>query len=93
VGLRVALGAAQRNIVVQYLRKALGVVAIAGCVGLALSFAFGRALSGMLYAVTPSDPLTLSSVMALVALVAVAAALVPAVRASRVDPMQALREE
>jgi predicted permease len=93
VGLRVALGALSRNIVSQFVLKALRVVGV-GCVaGLALSFAFTRLLSGMLYGVSPSDPITLSGVVVVVAAVAVLAALIPATRASRIDPMQALREE
>jgi ABC-type antimicrobial peptide transport system permease subunit len=58
-----------------------------------LSLALTRLLSGMLYGVSPSDPATLSAVVAIVAVVAALAALLPAVRASRIDPMQALREE
>jgi ABC-type antimicrobial peptide transport system permease subunit len=54
---------------------------------------FTRALSGMLYGVSPSDPVTLSSVVAIVVIVAAAAALLPALRAARIDPMQALRED
>jgi ABC-type antimicrobial peptide transport system permease subunit len=47
----------------------------------------------MLYGVSPSDPITLSAVVAVVVAAAVLAAIVPAARAARVDPMQALREE
>jgi putative ABC transport system permease protein len=93
VGLRVALGAQQGNIVAQFLTKALRVVAIACVVGLVLSFGFSRVLSGMLFGVSPFDAVTLVSVVALVTGVAVVAALVPAVRAARVDPMTVLREE
>lgn len=93
VGLRVALGARAGDIVAQFLLHALRVVAIAGFVGLALSLAFGRTLSGMLYGVSPSDPTTLLGVVATIATVAALASLLPALRAARVDPMQALREE
>jgi putative ABC transport system permease protein len=93
VGLRVALGAQQGNIVAQFLGKALRVVAIACAAGLVLSFAFSRALSGMLFGVSPFDTLTLAGVVALVTSVAVVAALVPALRAARVDPMTVLRDE
>jgi ABC-type antimicrobial peptide transport system permease subunit len=93
VGLRMALGALQGKIVTQFLLRALRVVGAACVVGLVLSFAFTRALSGMLYDVSPSDPITLSAVILLVAGVATLAAILPAVRASRIDPMQALREE
>jgi putative ABC transport system permease protein len=93
VGLRVALGARDMNIVVQFVGKALRVVAIACVAGLALSFVSARLLSGMLFGVSPSDPVTLAGVIGLVIVVAVVAALLPAVRAARVDPMQVLREE
>jgi putative ABC transport system permease protein len=93
VGLRVALGARQGNIVAQFLGKALRVVAIASAAGLALSLAFSRAISGMLFGVSPFDAVTLGGVVALVTTVAVVAALVPALRAARVDPMTVLRDE
>jgi ABC-type antimicrobial peptide transport system permease subunit len=93
VGLRVALGALSSHIVRQFLLKALRVVGVACAVGLVLSLAFTRALSGMLYGVSPSDPITLAAVIGIVLLVASAAAWMPAMRASRIDPMQALREE
>ena len=93
VGLRLALGALSRNIVAQFLTRALRIVAVASAAGLALSFLFTRFLSGMLFGVSPSDPITLSAVVAVVVVAAVIAAIVPAARAARVDPMQALREE
>lgn len=93
VGLRVALGAQQSSIVAQFLGKALRVVGIACVVGLALSLAFSRVLSGMLFGVSPFDAVTLAGVIALVTSVAMVAALVPALRAARVAPMTVLREE
>jgi putative ABC transport system permease protein len=93
VGLRVALGAQQGNIVRQFVGKALRVVVIACAAGLVLSLAFSRALSGMLFGVSPFDAATLGGVVVLVTGVAIVAALVPAVRAARVAPMNVLREE
>jgi ABC-type antimicrobial peptide transport system permease subunit len=93
VGLRLALGAGRGDIVIQFLRQGLTVVGLACAGGLALSLAFTRVLSGMLYGVSPSDPVTLSSVLAAVLSVAAIAALVPATRAALLPPMQALREE
>jgi predicted permease len=93
VGLRLAVGAAQRDIVAQFIGKALRVVGVAVLVGLALSLAFGRALTSMLYGISPFDPTTLASVVALVVGIATLAALIPALRASRIDPMETLREE
>jgi putative ABC transport system permease protein len=93
VGLRLALGAARSDIIRQFLVQGLRVAGLACVCGLVLSIAFTRALSGMLYGVSPSDPLTLSSVIAIVLIVAVLAALVPATRAALVEPMRTLREE
>ncbi|MGC1090776.1 MAG: ABC transporter permease, partial [Candidatus Acidiferrum sp.] len=93
VGLRLALGALRGQIVKQFLWQGLA-VCIAGCLaGWALAAASGRLLAGLLYGVSPSDFPTLSAVILLVLVVAAAASLIPAVRASRVEPMQVLREE
>jgi predicted permease len=93
VGLRVALGALRSDIVGQFVGKALRVVGIACVAGLILALAFTRLLSGMLFGVSPSDPVTLSAVVAVVVGAAVLAATFPAARAARIDPIQALREE
>jgi putative ABC transport system permease protein len=93
VGLRVALGALRGRIVAEFLGTALRVVAVACLAGLVLFFALSRLLAGLLYGVSSSDPLTLGVVIALVTAVGAMAALVPALRAARVDPMTVLREE
>ena len=93
VGLRLALGALRSQIVKQFLWQGL-VVCILGCVaGFALAVASSRALSGLLYGVSPTDGPTLAGVILVVLTVAVLASLLPSVRASRLDPMQVLREE
>jgi len=71
----------------------LRVVGVACAVGLVLSLSLGRALSGLLFGVSPSDPLTLAGVVVLVVGVATLAAFLPSLRASRIDPIEALREE
>ena len=93
VGLRIALGAVSGTIVTQFLGKVLRVAGIACAAGLALSYVFARTLAGMLYGVAPSDPVTLITVVVLVVTVASAAALFPAIRATRVEPMVVLRED
>jgi putative ABC transport system permease protein len=93
VGLRLALGALRSQIVKQFLWQGLA-VCILGCIaGFALAAASTRVLAGLLYGVSPSDAPTLSAVIFLVLVVAAAASFVPAVRASRVEPMQVLRDE
>jgi ABC-type antimicrobial peptide transport system permease subunit len=83
----------RHSIVMFYLAKALRVVGIAAFVGLLGSFAFSRALEGMLFGVSATDPVTLAAVIGIVSLVAIGAALVPAMRASRIDPIRALRQD
>jgi putative ABC transport system permease protein len=93
VGLRLALGALRGQIIQQFLWQGL-VVCLLGCVaGFALATTSSRVLAGLLYGVSPSDLPTLSAVVLLVIIVAAAASLIPAIRASRVDPMQVLRDE
>ena len=93
VGLRLALGAVQGQIVKQFLLQGLGVTFLGCLAGWCLAAAFARVLSGMLYGVSPSDSLTLSSVVLIVLVVAAAASLAPSIRAARLDPMQVLRDE
>jgi ABC-type antimicrobial peptide transport system permease subunit len=93
IGVRLALGALHGQIAGQFFRRGMR-VAIAGCAaGLALALALGRAVAAMLYGVAPNDALTLSAVVSLVIAVAAVAALMPAVRAAKLQPMHVLREE
>ncbi len=93
VGLRLALGAQRRDIIRQFLMQGLRVAGFACVCGLVLSSAFTRVLSRMLYGVSPSDPITLTGVTAIVLVVAMIASLLPALRASRLDPLHLLRDE
>ena len=93
VGLRLALGAARGEILKRVLLEGAGVAALGCIAGCVLALAFARTLAGMLYGVTPYDPITLAIVIALVLVVALVASLIPAVRAAHVEPMQVLREE
>lgn len=93
VGLRLALGALRGQIVWQFLRTGL-VISLCGCVaGLCLALGFAHVLSGMLYGVSTADSETLFSVALLIAAMAIFSSLLPAIRAARVEPMDALREE
>jgi putative ABC transport system permease protein len=93
VGLRLALGAMRASIVQQFLARGLSVT-LAGClVGLGLAAAFTRLLAEMLFGVSPWDAVTLIGVIAIMLAVATCASLLPSVRASRLEPMQVLREE
>ena len=88
-----AMGATPGNLARQVLREAAVRVAIALPIGWALAYAGRSAIAKMLYGVAADDPWTLGGASAVVALVAAAAALNPALRAARVDPMTALRHD
>ena len=92
-GVRMALGASPRQVVLLVLRRAAVLAAIGAATGLVLAAAGGKAISSMLFGLKASDAITYSAVLlALTPLVTLAAAL-PAWRASRVDPLAALRQE
>ena len=93
VALRLALGALRTQVVGQFLGLGLRVAATGCIAGLLLAAALGRLLAGMLYGVSATDVATLAGVVAIVLAVSVIAALIPAMRAARIEPMQALREE
>jgi len=93
VGLRLALGALRPQILRQFVAQGMR-VSLLGCVaGLGLAGAFTRALAGMLFGVSPWDPITMTGVIVLVITVSIVASLLPAARAARVEPMGVLREE
>ncbi len=91
IGVRMAVGATRGAVLMLVVRQALGWTAVGGCIGLALALVLTRFLVSLLYGISPVDPLTFAGVTLLLAAVAGVAALVPAVRASRMDPLTALR--
>ena len=93
IGIRMALGAQQRDTLHLVLREAMRFVAVGILIGVAGALALTPAVSGLLYAVTPTDPQTIAAVAVLLIFVALAACYIPARRAMRVDPMVALRYE
>jgi hypothetical protein len=93
IGIRVALGARSARIVTLVLREGLRLVVIGLTLGLAAALAAVRLLSSYLYSVSPTDATTFSAITALLAGVALFACYVPARRAMRVDPVQALRQD
>jgi predicted permease len=90
-GVRIALGAQRRDVLLGVLRTGVRLVAIGLAIGLPAAFAMGRGLGSMLYGVRPTDPLTFIGVPLLLAAVALLASLVPARRATKVEPIIALR--
>ena len=93
IGIRMALGAGRLRILAMILLDALLLLAVGIVVGLGLSVALGKTASSLLFGVKPADPITLGLAAALLAAVAAAASYIPARRASKVDPMVALRYE
>jgi predicted permease len=93
IGVRVALGAQPGNILGLVMRQGMALVAIGIVGGVAGAVALTRVMASLLFGVSASDPVTFSSVVLILGVVGVAAAVIPALRATRVDPMVALREE
>jgi predicted permease len=92
-GVRLALGARPADVLGLVLRRGLGLVAVGTAVGLAAALALGRVVSGLLYEISARDPATLAAACAVMAAVGLLASYLPARRATRVDPMAALRCE
>jgi ABC-type antimicrobial peptide transport system permease subunit len=93
IGLRMALGAGAGAIRLLVLRRGLGLFAVGLIVGLGGAAILGRLVASMLYGVTPLDPTTYAAAAVLFSLIVTLACWVPARRATRVDPMVALRCE
>ena len=93
IGIRVALGASRGTVIRMVLRESMLMVAIGVVVGIPTALAVSRLVASRLYGLKNSDPATMVGATLVLAAVAVAAALIPALRASRVDPIRALRYE
>jgi putative ABC transport system permease protein len=93
IGLRLALGAREADILRMILSYAVGLVVAGVAIGVSGSAALSTLIAGVLYGVTPTDPVAYVAVTLLLVTVAVIAAYLPARRAMRLDPMMALRHE
>ena len=93
MGIRVALGAERRQVVWLVVRQGLRLAGAGVALGILISMAAGRLLASMLFGVSTGDPLTLIGIALLVTGAAVVASVPPSYRATRVDPMSALRAE
>jgi putative ABC transport system permease protein len=93
IGIRAAIGANRSDLLRLVMSEAIAVALIGIAVGIAASFGLMRLLRNQLFGVKPSDPVTLLVVPLLLLMIAIGAAYVPALRATRVDPLTALRRE
>jgi predicted permease len=93
IGIRMALGAERRSILTMVMRETLLLVVMGVAIGIPVALAATRLISSMLYGLKPSDPVTLAAATGVMLAVAACAGYLPARRASRVDPMVALRDE
>lgn len=93
IGIRMALGASNQDVVQMVLTDGLKPILVGVILGLAAALALSRVVSSLIYGVRATDPLTFAAVALLLLLVGVFATIVPAYRATRIEPVQILREE
>src|SRR5205823_9758696 len=93
IGIRMALGASLRDVLRLIILEGMTPALIGVAIGLAGALALGRVLATIIYGISASDPLTLAAVSLFLLAVALFASLVPAYRATKVEPIQALRDE
>ena len=93
IGIRMALGARRGSVLRMVVGQAMTLAMIGILLGAAGAWGLSRLMQKLLYGVTPSDPITFATVAALLAVVAALAASIPGLRATRVDPVIALRSE
>lgn len=93
MGIRMALGAQSRDVLKLVLRQAMLLTLGGVAIGLFASFALTRLIKSLLFSVSVTDPLTFAAIALLLILIALLACLIPAVRATKVDPLVALRYE
>ena len=93
IGVRIALGASRESVIGLVLQEAILLLGIGLAVGLGFALWAGKAAASLIYGMTPRDPVTLTAAVALLAFVALLASYGPAWRASRLQPMDALRDE
>jgi ABC-type antimicrobial peptide transport system permease subunit len=93
MGIRKALGARPWDVARPILREALTITAIGVAIGLPVAFALGHLIRSFFYGIEPHDPLTITGTIMIMVMVTTLAAWIPARRAAKIDPMEALRYE
>ena len=92
-GIRIALGALRRQVLAMTMVQAVTLAAISAGIGLAIAVGVAQLLTGLLYGITPLDPVSFGGAAMTLAIVAVMASVIPARRAASIDPVEALRAE
>jgi putative ABC transport system permease protein len=93
IGVRMALGAQPRDVIADVLGQGLRLAGLGVVVGIGLALTATRVLTSLLFGISPTDAVTFAAVATLLVVIAAGASLVPAIRASRIDPLVALRDE
>ena len=93
IGIRMALGAQSRDVLLMIVKQGSVLILLGLAIGLVGAYALTRVISSLLFGVTAKDPFTFAAVSVLLAIVALLACYIPALRATKVDPMDALRCE
>jgi ABC-type antimicrobial peptide transport system permease subunit len=93
IGIRMALGARQADVLRMVLKQGMRLVALGVALGLPASFALMRLIERLLFGVRPADPLTFAAIAMLLLLISLLACWIPSRRATKVDPLIALRAE
>jgi ABC-type antimicrobial peptide transport system permease subunit len=93
IGIRIALGARTADVIRLVLREAMLLVSVGVVIGLGAAFAGARLVESILFRLSPNDPLTIALAALLMLIVAALACWIPTRRATKVDPMTALRSE
>jgi ABC-type antimicrobial peptide transport system permease subunit len=93
LGLRIALGAGTKDLMRLVMSRGLFLTASGVVIGVLAAFMLTRLMSNMLYKISPRDPLAFGSAIAVITIASLAACFFPAWRATRIDPVQALREQ
>jgi len=93
IGIRMALGATQTRVLLEVMGKALRLALLGIALGAIAAFAVARLIASLLFRTAPTDPLTFVGMMVLLGAVALLAGYLPAQRASKIDPMVALRTD
>jgi putative ABC transport system permease protein len=93
IGIRMALGATWRSVIAMVMSRGMALTATGLVMGALIAWSVTRAMSALLYGVEAGDPVTFAAVIVMLGLVSIAACAIPAIRASRVDPMLVLRDQ